>query len=201
MTPEESTARWLALLSAQRAEHLARLYAFGRRLAVAALAVAALIVLAVVLGLDPLWDLSFADSELAADLALAATACFLAAAALSALAQHQQRRDRGAAVAALDRAIAALASGAEPPAVLAELSERMRALAPADAGSPHLPSLLEGRWLGTRAHTKVGLACALLLLAALLGAFALVLAAPPVGDEDYEGGTPTAAARTDATRA
>ena len=204
MTPEESASRWIDLLAAQRAEHLARLHAFGRQLAGGTVFVAAALVLAVMLGLDPLWDLSFADSELAGELALAAAACFGAAGALFALALHQQRHDRGAAIAALDRAIAALAVGGEPSAVLKDLSERLRAVAPArgETGAPHLPSLLDGRWLGTRTHTKVGLACALLLLAALLVAFALVLAAPPVdGDEYDDGGTPTAAAGVGATRA
>ena len=189
-------ARWIELLVAQRAEHLARLHAFGRLFGVGAFAVAAAILLAVMLGLDPLWDLSFEDSELASQLASAAAASFAAACALFALALHQQRRDRGAAIAALDRAIPALAGGAEPQPVLAELSERMRAIAPPHgaAGSPYLPSLLDGRWLGTRTGTKVSLACALLVLAAVLIAFALVLSAPPSGDEDYEG-TPTAALR------
>ena len=194
MTPEESTARWIDLLAAQRAEHLERLHGFGRQLAVAAVAVAAVIVLAVMLGLDPLWDLSFEDSEFAASLAAAAAASFAAAAALFALALHQERRDRSAAITALDRAIPELARGAEPSAVLAELSERMRAIAPprGDSGSLHLPSRLDGRWLGTRTGTKASLGCALLVLAAVLIAFALVLSAPPLDDGDYEG-TPTAA--------
>ena len=195
MELEASTERWIDLLGALRAEHLARLNRFGRQIAAGALALAIALVLAVVLGLDPLWDVSFEDLPLAGALALGAAAAFAAACALFALAQHQQRRDRSAAIAHLDRALAELVAGAAPHAVLGELSERMRRLAPPrhEVGSaPYLPSLLDARWLGTRLHRKVSLGCALLLLAAVLIASALVLAAPPVSDYDDDAGTPTA---------
>jgi hypothetical protein len=194
MTLEESTARWIDLLAAQRAEHLARLHALGRHAAFGALGLSVAIVLAVVLGVEELWDVSFVDSELAGAAALSAAALFGAACALGALGLFQERRDRAAAVAYLDRAVPELLAGGEPRAILAELSERMRRLAPprfVEPGpAPYLPSRPDARWLGSRAYTKLCLGCAALLLASLLLAAALVLAAPPpdsYGDDAYGG--------------
>ena len=188
MAPDDAWLRWVDELRALRSEHLARLHAFSREIAFAALAVALAIFVGVLLALDPLWDLSFDDSSFGWPLALASAAAFSSACALVALAVHQQRRKRGAAIAALDRAIPRLLGGADPQPVLAELSAQMKLIAPprAEVGSaPYLPSRVEARWLGT--------ALALLLLAALLLALALVLCVPPESGEEYDEGTPTAA--------
>jgi hypothetical protein len=196
MTLEESTARWIDLLAAQRAEHLARLHALGRNAAFGALALSLAILLAVMLGLEELWDVSFEDLALARAAALSAAALFGAACALVALALYQERRDRAAAIAYLDRAIPELLASGEPRAILAELSERMRRLAPPrflEPGPvPYLPSRPDARWLGSRAYTKLCLGCAALLLASLLAAAALVLAPPPpdsYGDAYGDGST------------
>src|SRR5262245_13150610 len=191
MAPDDLTSRWVDALSALRAEHLARLHAFRYALGFAALGLAVAGVIGVLLALDPLWDLSLADSDLGWPLFGAATAAVALAGCLTALALRQVRRDRGAAIAALDRAIPQLLDGAEPRLVLAELSERMKQISPprADPGAtPYLPSLLEGRSLGTSAYTKMWLAVALILLAALLLVQALVGSVPPAGDETDDGG-------------
>jgi len=193
MAPDDVSHRWVDALSALRAEHLARLHAFGRRVASGVLALALAIFVGVLLALDPLWDLSFDDSPLGWPLALASAVAFASSCALIALALHQQRRDRSAAIAALDRAIPQLLAGAEPNAVLAELSERMKRISPprGEVGSsPYLPSLLEARWLGTTCHTKVCAALALLLLASLLLVKALVLSVPPQPEEELDDGAP-----------
>jgi uncharacterized membrane protein YciS (DUF1049 family) len=192
MMLEESTGRWIDLLAAQRAEHLRRLHAFGRNAAFGALALAAVLLAAVVLGLEELWQVTFEGLELAGTLATASAILFAAGCALAALAVQQQRRDRSAAIAALDRAIPQLLSGAEPRAVLAELGERMRLIAPpreSAAPDPYLPSLA-----GRRAYTSLCLACAALVLAAVCLAGALVLAVPPDSDDEGDDSTPTPAA-------
>jgi hypothetical protein len=195
MAPDDVSLRWVDTLEAVRTEHLGRLHGFGSQSAFAALAVALAIFVGVVLSLDPLWDLSLDDSALGWPLAFASALAFTAAGALLALALHQQRRDRGAAIAALDRAIPLLVAGDDPKAVLAELSEQMRRIAPprGEFGpAPHLPTLLEGRWLGTTFRTKVGLAVALVLLASLLLARALVMSVPPASGDGLDDGSPTA---------
>ena len=191
VTPEEPTPRWIDLLAALREEHLARLHAVGMHVAWGVVGLAIVVVLCLSLGLEELWDVSFADLELARSAALSAAVLFAAACALVSLGLHQERRDRAAAIAYLDRAIPELLAGREPRAVLTELSERMRRVVPprfAD-GEPalHLPSRTDARWLGTRAYTKLCLGCGALLAAALLFAFALALAAPPPdsGEDDY----------------
>jgi hypothetical protein len=182
MAPDDASLRWVDELRALRTEHLARLHAFSREVAFGVLAVALAIFVGVLLALNPLWDLSFDDSALGWPLALASAVAFLSAGALVALALHQQRRKRGAAIAALDRAIPLLLAGSELEPVLAELSK-----------APYLPSQVDARWLGTRVHTKMCVALALLLLASLLLALALVLSVPPQSEEEYDQGTPTAA--------
>jgi len=192
MMLEESTARWIDLLAAQRAGHLARMHAFGRNTAFAALGVSAVLLAAVVLGLEELWQVTFEGLELAGTLATTAGLLSAAASVLAALAVHQQRRDRSAATAALDRAIPQLLSGAEPRAVLAELSEQMRRIAPPQDGrglDPYLPSLV-----GRRSHGTAFLACAAFVLAAVCLASALVLAVPPDSDDEGDDSTPTPAA-------
>ena len=196
MAPDDASLHWVGELRALRAEHLARLHALSREIAFGVLALALAIFIGVLLALDPLWDLSFEDSASGWPLALASAAAFFSAGALVALALHQQRRERGAAIAAIDRAIPQLLAGAEREPVLAELSEQMKRIAPprAEVGSaPYLPSRVDARWLGTRLHTKMCGALALLLLAALLLAQALVLSVPPASSEEYDEGTPTAA--------
>ncbi len=188
MAPDDASLRWVDELRALRTDHLARLHAFSRQVAFGVLAVALTIFVGVLLALDPLWDLSFDDSALGWPLALASAAAFFLACALVGLAVHQQRRKRGAAIAALDRAIPLLLAGADPQPVLDELSAQMERIAPprAEVGpAPYLPSLLEARGLGT--------ALALVLLASLLLALALVLCAPPQSEEELDEGTPTAA--------
>ena len=188
MAPEDASLRWVDELRGLRSEHLARLHAFSRGIAFGVLALALSIFVGVLLALDPLWDLSFDDSRFGWPLALASAGAFFSACALVALAVHQQRRKRGAAIAALDRAIPQLLAGADPQPVLDELSAQMKRIAPprAEVGSaPYLPSLIEAR--GLRA------ALALVLLAALLLALALVLSIPPPSSEEFDEGTPTAA--------
>ena len=196
MASDDASLRWVDALGALRSEHLARLHAFSSQVAFGVLAVALTVFVSVLLALDPLWDLSLEDSDLGWPLALASAAAFLSACALIALALHQQRRDRGAAIAALDRAIPQLLAGADPQVALGELSEQMKRIAPprAEAGAaPYLPSQLDARWLGTRFHTKVCVALALILLAALLLVQALALSVPPQSDEEPDDGAPSAA--------
>jgi hypothetical protein len=199
MASDDASLRWVDALDALRTEHLARLHAFNGQVAFGVLAVALATFVSVVLSLNPLWDLSLDDSDLGWPLALASAAAFFSACALVALALHQQRRDRGAAIAALDRAIPQLLAGADPHAALAELSEQMKRIAPprADVGAaPYLPSRLDARWLGTTFYTKVCVALGLLLLAALLLTQALVLSVPPQSDEELDDGAPSAASFT-----
>jgi hypothetical protein len=174
MTPDDATARWIDLLAAQRAHHLARLHSLGRHTAFGALGV------------------SFRESELAWTTLSWAAALFAVAGGFLALALHQERRDGAAAIACLDRAISELLSGSEARPVLTELSERMRRVAPprTEAGpAPWVPSHLDGRWLGTRAFTKLCLASGALLLASVLLVTALILGAPPYSDEDGDYGS------------
>jgi hypothetical protein len=199
MASDDVSLRWVDALGALRTEHLARLHAFNSQVAYGVLAVALTVFAGVVLTLEPLWDLSLDDSELGWPLALASAAAFFSACALVALALRQQRRDRSAAIAALDRAIPLLLGGADPHVTLAELSEQMKRIAPprAETGSaPYLPSRLAARWLGTTVNTKMCVALALVLLAALLLALALVLSVPPQSDEEIDDGAPSAASFT-----
>jgi protein-S-isoprenylcysteine O-methyltransferase Ste14 len=196
MASDDPSLRWVELLCALRAEHLARLHAFGRLASAGVLAVSLAIFFGVLHALDALWDLSLDDSDLGLPLAVASGAALLLAGVGVALALHQQRRERGAAIGALDRAVPQLLAGADPQAVLGELSEQMKRIAPPRAPvgpAPYLPSRLDRRWLGTTAYTKVCLALALLLLASLLLAQALVASAPPPAEEELDSGTPTAA--------
>src|SRR5262249_30103995 len=154
-----------------RAEHLARLHAVGVNAAVGAVGLAVAILVLVALGLESLWDASFVDSDLARAAGLLAAALFGAACVLVPLGLHQERRDRAAAIACLDRAIPELLAGGDPRAVLTTLSEHMRRLAPprfVESGTFYLPARLDARWLGSRAFTKLCLGCCALLLAALL---------------------------------
>src|SRR5262245_19087627 len=64
MDSKDLSVRWADALAALRAEHLARLHAFGARTAAAVIAVAATLFVGVALALDLLWDFSFDDSVL-----------------------------------------------------------------------------------------------------------------------------------------
>ncbi|HTO08711.1 MAG TPA: hypothetical protein VMR86_16815 [Myxococcota bacterium] len=195
MVPEDSTARWIDLLCAQRAGHLERLHAVERHTAFTAIGLAVTIAVGAMLGTEELWDASFRDSPAATGAGLAAVVLFAAACLLVALGLHQERRGRRAAIACLDRAIPELVAGGETHPVLSAVSARMREIAPpgADSGSaPYLPSQLDTRWLGSRAYTKVCLGCAALLLAALLAAAALTWAVPTESSEEDDYGNSAA---------
>jgi len=183
--PEPSDEKLIELLLAQRDEHVRRLHAVNRQLALVALVVAVALFIGAILGIDALAEVDLESS--AARLIGLAKWAFGASAALIALAAIHHSGDRTAAAAHVEAAVSRLISGEAHDAVLADLGKAMAPLLPHPRGmqpGQYLATELNTRWLGLSLHEKTFFGMALLVAAALLVGVGMVGGYAPEGGDD-----------------
>jgi len=186
--PVPSDDKLIELLLAARDEHVRRLHAVNRQVALLVLVVSVALFIGAVIGIDALAEVDPTLDATARLLAIGKWA-FIASAALIALALIHHTGDRGAAASHIEATVARLIAGEERALVLADLGKAMTPLlhhSRASRPGAYLATDLNRRWLGLSLYEKAFLGCVLLLIASLAIGLGMIAGYAPEPAEDAD---------------
>jgi hypothetical protein len=186
--PVPSDDKLIELLLAARDEHMRRLHAINRQVALLVLTLSVTLFIGAILGIDALAAVDV-TLEAAARLLSIGTWAFAGSAALISLALIHHTGDRSAAATHIESAVARLISGDERELVLADLGKSMAPLlhhSRASRPGSYLATELNHRWLGLSLYEKTFVGCALLLVASLAIGLGVITGYAPEPAEDAD---------------